>query len=49
MYEVVGVIEDFNYFKYYDELFGCYIWWLVILYSYMFIIKVIDGVKLINK
>ena len=49
MYEVVGVTEDFNHPKYYDESFGRHIWWPATPYSYMFTIKASKGVKLTNK
>jgi ABC-type antimicrobial peptide transport system permease subunit len=49
MYEVVGVTEDFNHPKYYDESFGRHIWWPATPYSYMFTIKASEGVKLTNK
>ena len=49
MYEVVGVTEDFNHPKYYDESYGRHIWWPATPYSYMFTIKASEGVKLTNK
>lgn len=46
MFEVVGVTEDFNHPKYYDESFGLHIWWPARPWSYMFTIKAVPGVKL---
>lgn len=46
MYEVVGVTEDFNHPKYYDESFGRHMWWPATPWSYMLTIKMEDGVTL---
>ncbi len=49
MYEIVGVTEDFNHPKYYDESLGRHMWWPARPNSYMFIIKASQGVKLTSK
>ena len=49
MYEIIGITEDFNHPKYYDESFGRHIWWPAQPWSYMFIIETEPGVKLTGK
>lgn len=49
MYEIIGITEDFNHPKYYDESFGRHIWWPAQPWSYMFIIEAEPGVKLTGK
>lgn len=49
MFEIVGITEDFNHPKYYDESFGRHIWWPAQPRSYMFVIKTEQGVALTSK
>ena len=46
MFEIVGVTEDFNHPKYYDESFGRHMWWPATPWSYMFTIKMDAGATL---
>ena len=46
MFEIVGITEDFNHPKYYDESLGRHMWWPAQLWSYMFTIAMDDGVTL---
>jgi ABC-type antimicrobial peptide transport system permease subunit len=49
MFEIVGVTEDFNHPKYYDESFGRHMWWPATPWSYMFTIKMDAGTTLNNE
>lgn len=49
MFEIVGVTEDFNHPKYYDESFGRHMWWPATPWSYMFTIKMDAGATLNNE
>ncbi|HEA16428.1 MAG TPA: FtsX-like permease family protein [Pseudoalteromonas prydzensis] len=49
MFEIVGVTEDFNHPKYYDESFGRHMWWPAQPWSYMFVIETEQGVELTSK
>ncbi|MFY8326886.1 ABC transporter permease [Pseudoalteromonas sp. ZZD1] len=49
MFEIVGVTEDFNHPKYYDESFGRHMWWPAQPWSYMFVIETEPSVELTSK
>jgi predicted permease len=49
IYEIVGITEDFNHPKYYDESFGRHMWWPATPWSYTFVIETEPGIELTSK